>query len=165
MTFKTSAELKSYILKRSEVAIKLAQERIYQVIDRFLGQYYKEFEPEVYIRTFQLFRSLVKTDVKQVGNSWVAEVYFDLNALDYSTRIVPLNRPWSKYAKPYNTYHREKWTKENDQWVLETAMTGDESHGGWGWGDGIWDSSMKVLNKDTFNILKQELIKAGIPVK
>jgi hypothetical protein len=165
MTFKTSAELKSYILNHSKDAIRMAQEKVYKVINDFLEQYYREFEPEVYVRTYQLLHSLVKTDIKQTHNGWYAEVYFDVNALNYSTRIVPQNRDWSSYASPNNTYQKQSWTKKNDEWVLKTALTSSNSHGGYASGTPVWNESMNILNREAFNMLKTALIDAGIPVR
>ena len=162
MTFNSLDELKNYILSRSKVAIEQAREKVYDVIAKFLFQFYEEFEPDVYVRTYQLLCSLVKTDVKQTGNGWTAEVYFDVNALDYSTRVVPIQ---FHGASSNNTYQRNSWTHENDLWVLETAMTGAKPHGGYESGTAIWKESLKVLNKEKRSILKKSLIDAGIPVK
>lgn len=162
MTFNSMDELKNYILTHSQVAVEKARDKVAMVINHFLTQYYKEFEPDVYIRTYQLLCSLIRSDVKFINNGWVAEVYFDLDALDYSTRIVP---PQFSWASSNNTFHRENWTKENDEWVLETAMTGSYPHGDYAKGTAIWTESIKVLKKDGIELLKQELIKAGIPVK
>ena len=162
MTFSSMEELKNYILSQSQAAIKLAQEKVAMIINHFLTDYYREFEPEVYTRTYQLLRSLIKSDVKPTANGWCAEVYFDLSALDYSTRVVPAQFPW---ASKNNTYHRQTWTHENDAWVLETAMAGSKPHGGYKTGTQIWNESIKVLNKEAINILKEKLIDAGIPVK
>lgn len=163
MTFNSMDELKNYILSHSKVAVERARDKVYKIIDGFLKEYYSEFTPDVYVRTKQLLNSLVKTNVKHVKNGWVAEVYFDIEKLDYSTRIVPsMFTPW---AKPENTFHREGWTKENDEWVLKTAMTGSKPHGGYKEGTAIWTESMKVLTKDKIQILKKALIDAGIPVR
>lgn len=165
MTFKSIEELKNYILSQSGVAIKATQDKIAMIINHFLTEYYREFEPEVYVRTYQLLCSLIKSDVVQTPNGWYAEVYFDLDALDYATRVVPQGQPWSSYASSDNTYHRNDWTKENDEWVLKTAMTGSHPHGGYATGTAIWDKSLNILNKDAINILKEKLIQAGIPVR
>lgn len=162
MTFNSMDELRNYILTQSQVAVEKARDKIAMVINHFLTQYYKEFEPDVYIRTYQLLCSLIKSDVKFTNNGWVAEVYFDLDALDYSKRIVP---PRFSGVSENNTFHRQGWTKANDEWVLETAMTGGKPHGGYAAGTAIWTESMKVLSQDGIELLKQELIKAGIPVK
>jgi hypothetical protein len=85
MEFTSSSQIKDYILKQSEIAVRASQEEIYQIIERVLKQFYDEFDPVMYKRTNQLMRSLVKSDVKQIGNQIVAEVYFDLEKLDYSS--------------------------------------------------------------------------------
>ena len=165
MTFDSLDALKNYILSRSQVAIKMAQERVFKIIEDFILKYYEEFTPEVYIRTYQLLCSLVKTDIKQTVNGWVAEIYFDSDAVDYSMRIVPQGQPWSEYASPENTYHRQNWSGANNEWVFNTAMIGSNPHGGYASGTAIWTESLKFLNKENLNILKQSLIAAGIPVK
>ena len=165
MTFDSLDALKNYILSRSRVAIEQAREKVYDKIAEFLFKFYEEFEPDVYVRTYQLLCSLVKTDVKQVSNGWTAEVYFDVSALDYSTRVVPQGQPWSDYASPENTYHRENWSDGNTEWVFKTAMTGANPHGGYESGTAIWKESIKILNKERRSILKQSLIAAGISVR
>ena len=165
MIFKSIKELENHILTKSEVAVKLAQEKAAMIINHFLTQFYNEFSPEWYARTEQLLRSLVKSEVRQTSNGWVAEVYFDSGALDYSTRIIPAQLSHSDKISNENTYHRNPWTDENTAWVLETAMTGSLPHGGYVDGTAIWTESMRVLDKEAINILKEKLIQAGIPVK
>ena len=162
MTFDSLDELKNYILTKSQVAIEMAQEKVSMIINHFLTEYYREFEPEVYVRTYQLLRSLIKSDVQYTGNGWVAEVYFDIGALDYSTRVVPSQFSW---ASGNNTYHRQPWDDGNTAWVLNTAMTGGLPHGGYAGGTAIWTESMKVLDKQAIKILKEKLIAAGIPIR
>lgn len=165
MVFKSVKELENHILTKSETAIKLAQEKIAMIINHFLTQFYKEYDPIVYVRTEQLLCSLVKSRIKETPKGLVAEVYFDANALDYSTRIIPAQFSSSDKIGNNNTYHRNKWTDENTAWVLETAMTGSLPHGGYAEGTAIWTESMKILNKDAIDILKEKLVQAGIPIK
>lgn len=161
MTFDSMDALKNYILSCSEIAIERATTKVNYIINHFLTQFYNEFTPDVYVRTEQLLRSLVKTHAVKTANGWAAEVYFDLSALDYSTRIVPSGKSWSKD----NTFHKNPWTDENTEWVFETAMTGSKPHGGYASGTAIWTESIKELNAEKRNILRQALIDAGIPVK
>lgn len=161
MVFNSIEALKNHILSCSQVAVERATEKIHYVINLFLTDYYREFKPDVYVRTEQLLKSLVRSDVRPTANGWEAEVYFDINALDYSTRIVPDGKPWSSN----NTYHREGWTKDNDMWVLGTAMQGGLPHGGYAEGTQIWTESLNVLSKDKIDILRQALISAGIPIR
>ena len=149
MTFNSVEALKSYILQHSATAIKLAQERVYLIIDRFVKQYYAEFTPETYERTYQLFKSLVKSDIISTGNGWVAEVYFDLEALDSAMkRINGVEVP------------NKGWSEEK---TLEAAAHG--SHGGWIEGTAIWDEPLSILNTEAYNILKRSLIDAGISIR
>lgn len=165
MTFKTQKELEDYILKKSEVAVKLAQEKVAMIINSVLTQFYKEYDPVWYFRTEQLLRSLTKSKIELTSNGWVAEVYFDISALDYSTRVIPIQLSHSDKITSDNTYHRNPWTDENTAWVLETAMIGDKPHGGYEEGTAIWTESMNILSVEAINILKEKLIQAGIPVK
>ena len=92
MTFDSVDALKSYILSRMQPAVQKAQEQVYQVIDRFVKEYYAEFSPEVYERTYQLYRSLVKSDIKSTGNGYEACVYFDIGALDYAMKTIGVGK-------------------------------------------------------------------------
>ena len=166
MVFKTVKELENHILKKSKVAVGLAQEKTAMIINHFLTQFYNEFSPIMYVRTEQLLRSLVKTRVvHDTKKGWIAEVYFDLDALDYSTRIIPAQLSSSDKITNENKYKGKPWGKENDAWVLDTAMTGNLPHGGYAEGTAIWTESMKILNKEAIDILKEKLIQAGIPIK
>lgn len=167
MTFDSLSALENHILSRSEVAIKLAQERVYQVINRFVKEYYAEFTPEVYERTYQLFRSLVKTEVKKTANGWFAEVYFDASSLDYKVKHLHGHPVNGGYMNPYNHAVTSDGVFQNPKGdankVLESAAHG--SHGGYKSGTAIWDDPMKILNKEAYNILKKSLIDAGIPMR
>ena len=168
MTFDSIDALKNYILSRSKVAVEIAREKVYDKIAEFLLQFYEEFTPRVYVRTYQLLCSLVKTDVKSTTNGWTAEVYFDISALKYATRIVPQGQPWTPWASENNTYHRETWADENTKWVFENAMTGTYPHGGYSGAKKntrIWTESLKALNQEKRNMLRQSLLEAGIPVR
>lgn len=160
MTFKNLDELKKHIMLKSKDAISLMQERVYLVISRFLKEHYAEYSPDMYERTYQLFRSLVKTNIEQTKNGYKAKVYFDLDELDYSMK--KLN------GKTYkNTFHKQPWTHDNDAWVLDNAMMGEYSHGGYegaGHGTAIWNEWI-FLTEQKYEIFKKALIDAGIPVK
>ena len=149
MTFNSLDSLKSYILSKSQGALQMAVEQVYQIIDRFVKEYYSEYSPEVYERTYQLYRSLVKSDVVSTGNGWKAYVYFDIDQLDYAMkRVNGRNIPNSG------------WSEEK---TLSAAAHG--SHGGYTSGTAIWDDSLPIVNKEIVNILRRTLIENGIPVK
>lgn len=148
MIFNSVDEIKNYILSHSSSAINQAKEQIYQVINSFVKEYYTEYSPTMYERTYQLYKSLVKTDVISTGDGWEATIYFDLDKLDY-------------YMKKINgrEYPNKGWSETK---TLDAAAHG--SHGGYESGTAIWDDAIKVLNKEGYNILKNALIQNGIPI-
>lgn len=149
MIFKNEKQLKDFLLKKCKVAIAQAEEKVYRVIDGALKQYYSEFTPDEYIRTQKLLHSLVKSDVKRVGNGYEAVVYFDEKQLNYQTGVVP-----TQHGTGYATWGADE--------VLDTAMHG--SHGGYIDGTAIWGTSQAVLG-DIYALIKRELIAQGIPIK
>lgn len=149
MTFKTSSEIENYIKSKMLSSIKMMQERIYQIINRFVKEYYSEWSPDMYDRTYQLYRSLVKSEIKPTKNGYEAYVYFDIDALDYAMKHL-------NGKTVSNTGYSEEKT-------LEAAAHG--SHGGFKSGTAIWDEPIKLLTKNGYNMLKQMLVSNGIPVK
>ena len=149
MVFKSVDDIKSYIIKKSETAIRFAQERVFLVINRFVKEYYAEYSPVLYERTYQLFKSLVKSDIKRTSNGWIAEVYFDIDKLDYHMKKLHGKEVPNK-----------GWSEEK---TLTSAAHG--SHGGYGEGTAIWDEPIALLTTEAYNILKKSLIDAGIPIR
>lgn len=145
MTFNSIEEVKQYILNKSQGAVEKAKEQVYQVIDRFVKEFYAEYSPEMYERTYQLYRSLVKSDVRSTGNGWEAYVYFDFGSLVYTTGSSPSGLQ-----------------------VMNVASWG--GHGAEGLhivagGTGIWDEPIAILQTEVYEILKRNLIAAGIPIR
>lgn len=157
MVFNNETQLKNYILSHSKNAVEEAQQKIYDVIDKFLQRYYDEYSPTLYVRTGQLLRSLVKSEIKPIKDGWEAEVYFDLDSLDYSFKSLQGVGGWN------NTYHRNNWTHENDIAIFEMSAHG--SHGGFIGGTAVWDEPLEILKNETYKYLKQALINNKIPVK
>ena len=150
MTFTSVEALKSYILSCCAEAIEAAQQEVYLLIDRFLMQYYAEFDPVLYQRTYQLLHSLVKSSVKSTGNGYEAEVYFDVSMLDYSVKTL----------KGVGTWANKNWSEHE---TLSAAAHG--SHGGYIGGTAIWDEPLQILDAKASEMLKRHLIAAGIPLK
>ena len=145
MVFHSVDELKQYIISRSGSALQQAIEQVYQIIDRFVKEFYGEFSPEMYERTYQLYTSLVKTGVQSTGSGWKAEVYFDYSSLSYMTGSQPSG----------------------------IQVMGAAAHGGHGaeglhiesGGTAIWDEPITILQTEAIEILKKMLIANGIPIR
>ena len=150
MVFKNEAQLRAFILKKSQSAVVAAEEKVHRTIDECLNQFYDEFDPEEYIRTSQLLHSLVRSGIKSTGNGYEAEVYFDVDALNYAIGVVP-----TRSGTGYATWSGEK--------VLDVAMTSAVPHGGYASGTAIWSVSMAKLG-DIKALLVQELRNQGVPI-
>ena len=95
MVFESEAQLKKYILDKSKIAVAQAEQKVYKIIEDFVKKYYAEYSPVEYLRTSQFYRSLVKSDVKLVGNSVEAEVYFDLSKINYPDPAMTASGWWA----------------------------------------------------------------------
>lgn len=147
--FKSLKEVERAILERSSLAVKAAEEKVFNSLHKYLSFYYAEYTPVDYERTWQLFNSLVKSGIKvsRTGTKGVSsEVYFDSSALNY------------------------KDIKEGDKWstyeVLQTALV-EGRHGGEKLnigGTAVWESGRKEMG-DVYALLRRALIDAGIPIR
>lgn len=146
MVFKSESELKRFLLAKCRNALEKAQEQVYQIIDRFVKEFYAEFTPEMYERTYQLYRSLVKTDVEPVGNGYRAYVYFDLSSLDYVTGSRPSGEQVMGAAE---------WGRHGAMGLAVADFKGTS----------IWHEPSEILNAEAINILKRMLISEGIPIR
>ena len=147
MVFKNENDLKIYLLEQCREALKMAQDEIYHIINQFVKEFYRDYSPEMYERTFQLYNSLVKSDIVRIGNGYRAEVYFDYGTLEYLTGAKPSGKQ-----------------------VMDAAAYGE--HGAYGLhveygriGTSIWTDPMRILSNEAIQILKKRLIEAGIPIR
>lgn len=145
MVFDSIKAIEKDIIKKSRLAIMKAQDEIYVIIKKFVYQYYNSYDPIMYERTYQLLASLVQTRVVSTGNGYTAEVYFDYDSLNYITG-----------AKPSGLQ------------VMKAAAYGGHGAEGLrvvGGGVGIWNDPKEILDAQAMQILKKNLIEAGIPIK
>lgn len=153
MTFNNTKELKSYIFKKSESAMIQAQSKVYQIVNTFVKEFYVGYSPAQYERTYQLYQSLIKSDVQISGNSVTATVYFDASRLDYYMKMIN-----GKESPNYG------WSAET---VLNVAMISGVPHGGYSpaGGNGIYLEAIAKLNQEAIKVLKDSLVSAGIPIR
>lgn len=146
MTFNNEKELKNFLLNKCKSALIKSQEQVYQIINRFVKKYYAEFSPEMYERTYQLYKSLVKSDIRPSANGYEAYVYFDLSSLGYTTGLKPSGEQVMQAAE---------WGRHGAMGLAVADFKGTS----------IWREPLEILNADAINILKKELIAQGIPIK
>lgn len=169
MDFYNTNQLTSYIGKKTETALLLAQEQVFLQINKYIKQYYAEYTPEVYERTYQLYKSLVKSNLVTKGNQMAVEVYLDANQLDYHIKNMTKIYDENGYVNPFNYANSPNGQFQSSGWsedkTLASAAHG--SHGGVVKGTAIWDESMKLLKGSNyaFVILYNAIRQLGIPIK
>ena len=150
MVFKNDAELEKFLLQKCKNALTKSQEQVYQIINRFVKEFYAEYVPDVsnggYERTYQLFRSLVKSDIIKTANGYKAEVYFDLSSLDYVTGSRPSGEQVMQAAE---------WGRHGAMGLAVADFKGTS----------IWHEPLAILDAQAINILKKMLISEGIPIR
>lgn len=146
MVFKNQKELERFIMKQSRQALMKAQDKVYEIIHRFFEQYYQEFIPQEYIRTDKLLESLVKSQIVADGKGYKAEVYVDLNYLNYIYPYGSQPSGQDVMDAANEGRHGVEWTAKDD-------------------GTAIWSESIQKLDANAINILKDMLISEGIPIK
>lgn len=158
-TFKSTKELEHFLMKQSRQALMKAQDEVHRIVKKWIGEFYKDYTPEFYQRTAQLFGSLVQSRIVQDGKGYKAEVYFDLDKFQYS-----------KFAwQDGNTPTGEE--------VFEAATQGlhgaiGDAGGGYQFryvegrqGRNIWNDSIQELDARAIDILVDMLKAEGISVK
>ncbi len=153
MIFNSKEQFETYVLKKCEKAVAQAERQVYDVIKKFLDKFYGEYTPVEYNRTEQFLRSLVKSDVKIMGNQVVAEVYFDLSKINY---------PDPAQGKSGRLHDRQATNEE----ILKNTLTGVYPHGWYepAGGTGVWTGAFPVIDANAIEYLKNELIASGIPI-
>lgn len=149
MVFKNKTELLNFLYNKAYDALRDAQSVVYEIIHDFIRQFYADYyPPEIYERTEQLLRSLVKGDIRPSAKGFVADVYFDLDYI-YATG----NHPTGEQVMKAAAQGLHGAIGENFLYV----------HGDTG--VGIWNDPLQVLDAEAIRILRDRLIEQGIPIK
>ncbi|WP_300077618.1 hypothetical protein [uncultured Thomasclavelia sp.] len=83
MLINNANELNNMLKKVAMEAMNQVREQVSDCIDKFIKQYYAEYKPEQYYRTYQFFDSLVVPSVKANGNTLTCEIYLDPGSMNY----------------------------------------------------------------------------------
>ena len=142
--------IKKDLVKKTKTAVAIAQPEVYDEFQEALDQYYGEFSPRLYIRTYQLKNSLRRSPIRPIGNGHEADVYYNPAGLNYVMGHVLLRN--GEYG----------WNTWSGVEVFESAAHG--SHGGYKSGTAIWDEPYAVINATARSILAKACRAAGIPI-
>lgn len=166
----TIDEIEKDLQKKIRKAMDGIRDRAFEISEEAVDRFYAEYSPRFYERTYQLYNTL------DVGLTWKQGSRFQTSVLirdgiaDYS------QKSFMKWQDDYGYYNPfAPWQRSNDGWfansgydnsvTLETAMFGDMAHGGYASGKGIRNEITNLLRGRISRIYKEELKKAGIPIK
>lgn len=76
------AELEKVMLEQCKKLCEFASDEVHKAVDKYIKQYYSEWTPSVYERTYDFLGSAFKTDVVRKGNGYEAVVYIDYESLN-----------------------------------------------------------------------------------
>lgn len=154
MVFKNEKQLKDFLLAKCKNALINTQEQVYRILERFMQEYYADYSPELYERTYQLYRSLIKYEITPIANGYKTEVGFDIDNLQYVTGAQPSGEQVMKAASM--GYHGAVGVANG---VSLKFVTGDT-------GTILWNEQLRVgVQSDALKILKNMIIAEGVPIK
>lgn len=157
--FKSQKQLERFLLKKCRLAMIDATNEVYAIIKEVLYNYYLDYDPVVYERTYQLLQSLVVPRIVSDGKGYKAEIYFDLDKLKYN------KSDWQKGNAP------------TGEQVFDAAGKGlhgaiGDAGGGYQFyhvpgktGASIWPETELIMDAVAIDTLKDALIAYGIPIK
>ena len=146
-TFKSSKELKDYIIGKSYEAMQRAEEYVYKVLDDAMKAFYADYPDGKYKRTEQLLHSCVKSDIRRKGNGWESYVYFDYTSLKYTTGSKPTGEQVMQASA------------QGLHGAMDMKMVSGNT------GVDAWNTPVEIINSEFMGKFKEYLIQAGIPVK
>lgn len=148
------SQIRNDIAKKTKKAVKIAQPQFYALMQSVVHNYYSEFVPKRYFRTYQLYNSLDLSGVRAAGLGAVGDIYFDVSKMSYEQGAMLLKSQPEDYGLVYG------WATWDAPTVLTMAMSG--SHGGYKSGTPIWTSSLSLLNATADSILTGSCRAAGL---
>ncbi|MDL2301476.1 hypothetical protein LJC58_03880 [Lachnospiraceae bacterium OttesenSCG-928-D06] len=137
------------------LALQNTQKIVNRAIQKSINEYYKEYTPTEYVRTYKFLNSLVSTNIVQKGNTITCEVKIDENYLKY------------QYPNQFNSFlpatgsNIATWANHDDIRY--------HNHGGTvnvGRNTGFWEDALSNLSgrEGIINILISYLKKYGFTV-
>ena len=134
-TFISSSQIEFFLNKAIEASVKRACDRLLEALKEIIKtEYYDQYDPIEYVRTEQFLNSAM-TEMLSKNSS---RIFMDESAMDYKT-----------------------WTGE-----LQLCYASQGYHGSpyIGTSGRFWDTFAKFCQNNVRQILKEELIKQGVPI-
>ena len=136
-TYRTYSALVTAMNKNINIAVENACNRLLGTLQELIDtEYYDQFEPDRYIRSYQFWRAATTKMLSQN----CGQIFMDETAMDYGSY----------------------WTGEKQ---LEYASQGYHGHTDFQTEGRFWQSFIDFCEQNAVKILKEELRKTGIKVK
>ena len=129
---------------RIQQALKMTQQEIFEVIPEHIIDYYHEYTPRAYQRTWQFLNSLIKTEVVKSSNGLSCSVEIDKNYLSHRYDGGATGLEVVTYANQHS--HGGVYDDDFGQ---------------------FWDDAMQELGLEPGirYLMKKNLQKCGVPIK
>lgn len=162
---KNGADLNKFLEKIAYNMLDMTRNKIYDAIKLSIDQYYSEYHPSRYERSYKFLKSLVKTDIVKRGNELYCEVKIDENYLNY---VYPYPNKFNpSYPQDYDG--RDATGYDVVSWANRQFPNDSEPRGNHGYtvnagrDDGFWDGTMEELG-DIIALMKQNIEKQGVKI-
>ncbi|MDE6150171.1 MAG: hypothetical protein K2F81_08830 [Ruminococcus sp.] len=84
MIAKNTTELKRAMQNLLYETMKDLTAQVHSLADEFISDWYDDYDPKTYKRTYQLLHSCIATDVKQSKNKFKSKVLLDYNSMHHN---------------------------------------------------------------------------------
>lgn len=143
MVFRTIAEMQKFLDTACNKAVEKSCNRLLgKLQELIISEYYDSYEPTQYKRTEQFYKSAMTEMLSET----CGQIFMNPNKMNY---------PFSGRG----------WSWDGATQIYEANQG---SHGGWSTDESrkhrYWDSFEEYCEKNAYQILREELIKQGVPI-
>lgn len=141
---RSMSDLTKVIESRIQQALKMTQQEIFEVVQQHITDYYHEYSPRMYQRTWEFLNSLIKTEIVKSSNGISCNVEIDKDYLSYRYQGGATGLDVVTYANQHS--HGGVYDDDFGQ---------------------FWDDAMAELGLEPGikYLMKSNLKKCGVPVK
>lgn len=141
---KSMSDLTKILESRIQQALKMTQQEIFKVIQQHITDYYHEYNPRMYQRTWKFLDSLIKTNIVNTNGTISCTVEIDKDYLPYRYKGGATGLEVANYANQYS--HGGVYDDDFGQ---------------------FWDDAMAELGLEPGikYLMKKNLKKCGVPIK
>lgn len=152
-------DLETFLLGCMQKAVDSAAEKTIDYLTNYIIEnWYEEYEPRRYQRTYDFLKSVSKTETTVSGrgnNKVICMIYFDTN------KIIP-----RYYGKGHLNAHTDNFGRSIAEDIPKMIENGSWFYGrGETEGLGSMKATIEMLERDFPKMVEKELKKMGLPIK